>query len=222
MVRQRAPSTAGFEHAGQHADIHVDGAIRSALIVARALVVGDHFRRDSGERHVSKVPLQRDEPLLLELDGARRAVQALAVDVGVDRLEQPLRPLGMRGNGSESGIFDQLPLLLPRRLQVGRAQTFAIATLSRATGALRQLSLICRTSAPLGESTLMGCTTTFAVYPFVPTAAMVIRRNAGSEPRSILPIHSPERDSVCAAPARLGVPQTVAVIATATDAMRIH
>ena len=54
-------------------------------------------------------------------------MQALAVDVGVDCLEQPLRPLRVRGNGTKSGIFNELPLLPPRRLQVRRAEALAIA-----------------------------------------------------------------------------------------------
>src|SRR5690349_20358029 len=54
-------------------------------------------------------------------------MQALAVYVGVNRLEQPLRPSRVRGYRAESGIFDELPFLLSRRLQVRRAETLAIA-----------------------------------------------------------------------------------------------
>jgi hypothetical protein len=37
MVRQGSPTAAGLEHARQHAHVHIDGAVRDAGLVARAL-----------------------------------------------------------------------------------------------------------------------------------------------------------------------------------------
>ena len=55
VVRERPPSTAGLEHARQHADVHVDRAVRDAGLVTRALELRDRRRRDRGERHVAEV-----------------------------------------------------------------------------------------------------------------------------------------------------------------------
>src|SRR5690606_21906406 len=98
------------------------------LVVALALVLRDRLCGDGGERHVAEVALQRDEPPFLELDRARRAVQALAVDVCVHRPEQALRSLFVRGDGAVTGLFAELPFLPLGVLQVRRVQTRAVAT----------------------------------------------------------------------------------------------
>ena len=71
VIRERSPPAAGLEHARQHADVHVDRAVRDAGIVPRALELRDRRRRDRGERHVAEVLLDEAEPFLLELDRAR-------------------------------------------------------------------------------------------------------------------------------------------------------
>ncbi|ODS54082.1 MAG: hypothetical protein ABS36_11590 [Acidobacteria bacterium SCN 69-37] len=128
VVRQRTPSAARLEDARQHADIHIDGPVGLARVMALALVVGNSLRGDSGQRHVAEVTLQGDQPLFLELDRAGRAVQALAVDVGVHGLEQPLRSLRMRRDGAVAGVLDELPLLALGVLQVRRVEPLAVAT----------------------------------------------------------------------------------------------
>jgi hypothetical protein len=71
VVRQRAPASARLEHAGQHADVHVDRAVGLARVMALTLVVGDRLRGDGSQRYVTEVAFQGDQPLFLELDRAR-------------------------------------------------------------------------------------------------------------------------------------------------------
>ena len=86
VIRQRSPPAAELQHARQHADIHVDRAIRDAGVVTGALKVGDRRRRDRGERHVAKVLLDDAEPLLLEFDRASGAPDPFRSQVRVDCL----------------------------------------------------------------------------------------------------------------------------------------
>ena len=107
VVRERPPTAAGLEHARQHADVHVDRAVRDAGLVPRALELRDRLRRDRGERHVAEVLLDEAESFLLELDRARRAAHPLGVQVGVDRIRQPLRPLFVGGQPAVASFFDR-------------------------------------------------------------------------------------------------------------------
>jgi hypothetical protein len=63
VISERPPSAAELQHPRQHADIHIDRAIRDAGVVTGALEVGDRRRRDRGERDVAKVLLDDAEPL---------------------------------------------------------------------------------------------------------------------------------------------------------------
>ena len=128
VIRERSPSAAGLEHPRQHADVHVDGAVRDAGIVTRALELRDRRRRDRGERHVAEVLLDEAEPLLLELDRPRRAAHPLGSQVRVDRLRQPLRSLFVGGEPAVASLFDQLALAARRRSQIRRAEALAVTT----------------------------------------------------------------------------------------------
>lgn len=66
VIRERSPSAAELQHPRQHADIHVDRAIRDAGVVTGTLEVGDCRRRDRGEPHVAEVLLDDAKPLFLD------------------------------------------------------------------------------------------------------------------------------------------------------------
>ena len=57
MVRERSPATARLQHARQHADVHVDRAVRDAGLVPRPLEVRDRSCRDRRQGHVAEVAL---------------------------------------------------------------------------------------------------------------------------------------------------------------------
>jgi len=84
LVGQRPPPAAGLQHARQHADVHVDRAVRDAGLVTRALKLGDRLRRDCRKRHVAEVFLHEAQSLFLELDPARGAPHPLGIQVGSD------------------------------------------------------------------------------------------------------------------------------------------
>ncbi len=71
VIRERPPATAGLEHPRQHADVHVDRAVRDAGLVPRVLELRDRRRRDGRERHVAKVLLDEAQSFFFELDRPR-------------------------------------------------------------------------------------------------------------------------------------------------------
>ena len=56
VIRERSPSAARFEHARQHADVHVDRAVPDAGLVPRAWELGDRrfFRPSRSSRRASR------------------------------------------------------------------------------------------------------------------------------------------------------------------------
>ena len=126
VLRQRSPTAAGLEHARQHADVHVDGAVRDSRVVARALEVGDRRRRDRRQRRIAEMLLDEAQALLLELDRSRRATHSLGGKVRFDRFRQPFRSLLVGGQQPAAGVLNQLALALLRLLQVRRAETLPV------------------------------------------------------------------------------------------------
>lgn len=55
VVGERSPAAAELQHPRQHADVHVDGAIRHAGVVSGALELGDGCGGDSRQRRVAEV-----------------------------------------------------------------------------------------------------------------------------------------------------------------------
>ena len=128
VIRERSPPAAGLEHPRQHADVHVDRAVRDAGLVPRALELRDRRRGDRRERHVAEVLLDEAEPFLLELDRARGAPHPLGIQVGADRIREPLRPLFVGRQPAVSSFFDELAFSARRRSQIRRAQTLPVST----------------------------------------------------------------------------------------------
>ena len=74
VIRQSSPSAAEPQYTRQHADIHIDRAVRDASVVTCVLEVRDGRRCDCGQRHVlAEVLLDDAEPLFLKFDRASRA-----------------------------------------------------------------------------------------------------------------------------------------------------
>jgi hypothetical protein len=84
VISQRSPPATELQHPRQHADIHVDRAVRDAGVVTGALKVGDRRRGDRGEWHVAKMLPDDAEPLLLEFYRPSRASNPLRGQVSVD------------------------------------------------------------------------------------------------------------------------------------------
>ena len=128
VVCERPPPATGLEHARQHTDVHVDRAVRDAGLVPRALELRDRRRGDRRERHVAEVLLDEAEPFLLQLDRARGAPHPLGIQVGADRIREPLRPLFVGRQPAVSSFFDELAFSARRRSQIRRAQPLPVST----------------------------------------------------------------------------------------------
>src|SRR5260221_14745780 len=126
VLGQRSPTPAGLEHAGQHPDVHVDRPVRDAGVVARALKVSDRGRGNRRERHVSEMPLDEGQALLLELECPRRATHPLRFKVRLDGFGQPLWSLLVGGYHATTCAFNQVALALLGRLEVRRAEALPV------------------------------------------------------------------------------------------------
>ena len=70
LIRNGAPSTAEFQHARQHANVHIDGPVGDSFRVTSPLKLGNSRRRDRRNPYITKVTLDDAETFLFQFEGA--------------------------------------------------------------------------------------------------------------------------------------------------------
>src|SRR5205823_7462072 len=83
---------------------------------------------DRRDRHVAEVLLDEAEPFLLQLDRAWGAPHPLGIQVGADRIREPLRALFVGSQPAVSSFFYELAFSARRRAQIRGAETLPVST----------------------------------------------------------------------------------------------